>query len=364
MTPTEAVAAIRDRTSARVFVACTGSGAGLPKLLCDVPGISSFFEGAALPYSASEIESFLGFVPETFCSAETAVDLASQAYYRAWAPGRSAVGIGLTAVVATLAPHRGAHRVHVAALSDSGCRLHTLELVKGSGVATREADGRTCDLLGLNVLLEAVGCAPLPTEQTDSAEDAGELARSRLLQRPFFALDGRRLAGPPETPPALFPGTFDPPHFGHLAMARTFEAAVGRRAVFHVTLDPPHKPPLGTAQVLQRAKRLQGQDRFFSLGDPLYIDKARRWRGARILLGSDALERMLDPRWCPVEPMLEELAALGARFYVVGRGVDESSPWLDQLGLPARWRPLFTPLPGSYEISSTALRSAPHSPLD
>jgi hypothetical protein len=147
-------------------------------------------------------------------------------------------------------------------------------------------------------------------------------------------------------------------------MARTFEAAVGRRAVFHVTLDPPHKPPLGTAQVLQRAKQLQGQDRFFSLGDPLYIDKARRWRGARILLGSDALERMLDPRWCPVEPMLEELAALGARFYVVGRGVDESSPWLDQLGLPARWRPLFTPLPGSYEISSTALRSAPHSPLD
>jgi hypothetical protein len=140
-------------------------------------------------------------------------------------------------------------------------------------------------------------------------------------------------------------------------MARSFAAAVGHRPVFHVTLDPPHKPPIGTAQVLQRAKLLSGHDRFFSLGDPLYLDKARRWPGARILMGLDALERMLDPRWCPVEPMMEEFIALGIRFFVVARGVDENSSWLDKLGMPPRWRELFTALPGHYDISSTELRS-------
>jgi nicotinamide mononucleotide (NMN) deamidase PncC len=356
MSPAEAVAAIRDQTQARVFVACSGGGAGLPKLICDVPGISSFFEGAAVPYSAAQFEAFLGFVPEKFCSPEAAVDLAMQAYLHAWAPGRPAVGVGLTAVVATLQPHRGPHRVYVAALSDGGCRLHSLELTKGSGLAQRESDGRDCDLLGLNALLEAAGCPPLSLGLAASSEDAGLLARERLLRRPFFAADGRRLEEPPALPPALFPGAFDPPHFGHLAMARTFEAAVGNRPVFHVTLDPPHKPALGTAQILQRAKLLAGHDRFFSLGDPLYLDKARRWPGARILMGLDALERMLDPRWCPVEPMMAEFAALGTRFYVVARGVDEASPWLDKLGMPPRWRALFTPLPGHYDVSSTRVR--------
>ncbi len=364
MTAAEAVAAIRDRSQARVFIACSGGGAGLPKLICDVPGISSFFEGAALPYSAAEIEGFLGFLPDQFCSPEAAVDFAMQAYFRAWAPGRPAVGIGLAAVVATLQPHRGAHRVHVAAMTDDGCRLHSLELAKGSGAAQREADGRTCDLLGLNALLEATGASPLPTDLSPSSTDAGELARRRLLQHPFFAIDGHRLQAPAELPPALFPGAFDPPHFGHLAMARTFEAAVGRRPAFHVTLDPPHKPALGTAQTLQRAKLLRGHDRFFSLGDPLYIDKARRWPGAQILMGLDALERMLDPRWCPVAPMMDEFLALGTRFYVVARGVDEASPWLDKLALPPRWRALFTALPGRYDVSSTELREKSLSRLD
>ena len=246
-------------------------------------------------------------MPESFCSPEAAVDLATQAYFRAWAPGRPAIGIGLTAVVATLQPHRGPHRAHVAAMSDAGCRLHSLELTKGSGADQRAEDNLRCDLLGLDLLLEAAGGVPPTTARAGSSGDAGELARNQLFHRPFFGSDGRRLEAPPELPPLLFPGAFDPPHLGHLAMARTFEAAAGHRPIFHVTLDPPHKPALTTAQVLQRAKLLSGHDRFFSQGDPLYLDKARRWPGARILMGLDALERMLDPRWCPVEPTMEEL---------------------------------------------------------
>ena len=54
---------------------------------------------------------------------------------------------------------------------------------------------------------------------------------------------------------------------------------------------------------------------------------------------------------------MEELIALGIRFYVVARGADEASPWLDNLGMQPRWRQLFTPLPGHYDVSSTELRS-------
>ncbi len=93
------------------------------------------------------------------------------------------------------------------------------------------------------------------------------------------------------------------------------------RATFHVTADPPHKARLSVAELVQRAKLLHGKPRLFSEGDALYVDKARRNPGASFLLGADALERLLDPKWGPEPlPMLYEIAALGCRFLVLDRG--------------------------------------------
>src|SRR5262245_39626243 len=126
-----AIALIRE-SKARVYVASTGAGAGLQGMLWRLPGSSSFLVGASFPYAAEATDEFLGFRPDHYCSPDTALDLATEAFLRAGA-GEQAIGIGLTASVATTAIHRGAHRIHIAWITARGACGHDLTLEKGAG---------------------------------------------------------------------------------------------------------------------------------------------------------------------------------------------------------------------------------------
>jgi hypothetical protein len=109
-------------------------------------------------------------------------------------------------------------------------------------------------------------------------------------------------------------------------MARAVEAMTGDRPVWWITAEPPHKPAVPFAELLARATRLRGHDTLFSRGDPLYIDKARRYPGCAFVIGTDALARMLDPKWGPsVSALVDEFRRLETRFYVTSEAVDE--PW-------------------------------------
>jgi len=153
------IEALRDlRPTPKVFVAATGAGAGIQGSLWSVPGSSAFLAGAAFPYAAHETERLLGFRPTRFCDEDAAVELAIATYLR----GREAalaetsgaptpiVGLGLTASVASLVPHRGEHRVFVATLGERGATVWSARLPKGTGEAQRSIDGLLADRLGVH----------------------------------------------------------------------------------------------------------------------------------------------------------------------------------------------------------------------
>ena len=355
--------ALRD-SKTRAYLACTGAGAGLQQMLWAVPGISSFLVGAEFPYDPAATERFLGFRPEKFCSRATAVDMATEAYARALAGGEgSAIGLGLTASVATKTEHRGDHRIHAAAACSSGVWAADWTISKGVGAATREVDGRLADELGLQLLLhaslvESIFDGGLPDGLV--VEEVTAQARAQFLARSYFARDDKRFCGlPASVRGVLFPGAFNPPHVGHFRIAE--EVPDRGPVVFHVTVDPPHKPALSFTEMVERAARLRGRDRMLTEGDALYLDKARRFPGRAIVIGADALARMFDPCWGqPVEPMLAEFQSLGTRFFVVGRLVDGQfrSPDDVRALVPEPFRALFQPLAGRWDISSSQIRAA------
>ena len=369
-----AIELIRD-SGARVYVACTGAGAGLQGLLWRLPGSSSFLVGASFPYAADATDEFLGFRPEKYCSPETALDLATEAFLRAGA-GPKAIGIGLTASVASHTAHRGDHRVHIAWLTARGAGAHDLVLEKGAGLERRTLDGEIADVAGLNAILDALGlemaslwCGLRPSGRTTRSarrseqagatyvvSERGALARARFFRRPWFRADGTRAAAP-ETLKAGFPGTFDPPHEGHAGMAGAFEDATGRAPTFWVTADPPHKGPATLGELLGRARALRSRDVLFTEGDPLYLDKARKYPGCSFVIGADALARLLDPKWgVDTAPLIAELRALGTRFYVAGRVAN--GDLLSLADIPDAPLDLCTPLPGRWDVSSSELRRA------
>ncbi len=306
-----------------IHVICTGAGAGLQQKLWEVPGSSAYLSGASFPYRQAETDKTLGFVPESYCSPEAAIDLACVAYQRAYSfGGKKPVGLGITASVASEREHRGEHRVHACLITDDQVVAMNQVLVKGVGKDQRASDGVICDSIGLSLLFQAVNLDWRATVSEHGVEDSTELALERFYVHPFFAKNGERLADLPKDV-VLMPGAYNPPHPGHLGMASEVAKKALKPVVFHVTADGPHKAPLTLQDLLKRARMLRGHDRFFTRGDSLYLDKARRFPGTPIAMGADALLRMLDPKWGqPVLPMLYELSQLKTRFYITQRPVD------------------------------------------
>lgn len=346
---------IRDTTTARVYIAATGAGAGLQSLLWSTPGCSSFLVGGSFPYSTDATDEFLGFKPEHYCSVDTSLDLAMEAFMRAGASG-NAVGIGLCGSVASTKEHRGEHRVFASAVAgDGSVYTHQAVLTKGVGEEKRTIDGFLSDQIGLNCLVDALGLEmqgiDCPSYEVTSSESR---ARERFFAHPYFRATGTREAAPERLQAAL-PGTFAPPHQGHFGMAARYAELCGREPTFWVTAEPPHKPPIVLADLLERARALRGHDVLFTEGEPLYLDKARRYPGCAFVVGADAFSRMLDPQWTPVAPMLEEFQRLGTRFYVTPRVVNGELVTVSDV--PGATSAFAVHLPGRWDVSSSELRT-------
>lgn len=350
-----------------IHVIATGAGAGLQSKLWEVPGSSAYLSGCSFPYAAEEQEELLGFMPEHFCSPEAAVDLASAAYMKAYKfGGKKPIGVGLTASVASEKEHRGDHRVDVCIMTDEKVHLFHKLFDKGIGESKRRDDGKTCDTLSFYMLLEALGIT-----ETDSvlkfSTDATELARTRFLLRPFFATSGKRTDDMPKGKFALMSGAFNPPHEGHFGVANAAMEQYNRRTVFEVTADPPHKEALTVQALLQRAKLLQGNDRLFTTKLPFYIDKARKYPGRPLIMGADAMVRLMDPKWgIDFGEMMGEFYNLGTKLYISGREIDGNFTTCENIidDIQNRFafkdwasaRIVMKPLEGEWNISSTELR--------
>lgn len=344
-----------------VHAIATGAGAGFIQKLWEVPGSSSYLSGFTFPYAQEEQIELLGFTPEHYCSEEAAVDLASAAYMKAYRfGGKKPVGIGLTASVASEHEHRGDHRVYCCIMTDDLVRTYHYNLIKGAGDLVRRFDGGSCDETMFHMLCDAVGlhykilCM--------SAIDAQHIASERFWLRPFFHTNGQRDNGQLLGKQGLMAGAFNPPHEGHFGMAKSFRQQTGWDAVFEISTDPPHKAPLTVQDMLKRAKMLQGYERIFTKGIPMYLQKALHYPRTPLIMGADAALRLFDLQW-GVDPkaLMELLYTNNTPIYVADRMVDgklvgdiELAKMVNQV-IPG-WDP-FHSLKGRWDISSTELRN-------
>lgn len=344
-------------TRPRIVTACCGAGSDVASLLWRTPGASEYLLSCYFPYHKSETIDFLGFEPDKFVSEETAINLALESYMRASRIAfekENPVGIGLTASVASLMEHRGDHRVCFAGLSNIGACFGTLTLEKGIGPEARALDDQTCTNM-VSGMLQMLAIGEVPIKSSSHALDQ---FRKAFMARPFFGTgpDVRRAMEPHHG--VFFPGNFDPMHFGHEGIAETVAKMTQQPVIPWICTKPPHKEPLSVQQMARRAAEMRARlfPVMFSDGDPLYIDKARRFPGRYFIIGADALVRMLDPKWGPLPgPMLDEFYSLGIRFWVVPRIIDgklTSLEDVDTLGFPG----LFRPVHGTWNISSTQVR--------
>lgn len=265
--------------------------------------------------------------------------LAMRALRRALASARSegkafglAVGLGERSI--HVAKQATGSTVAVAAEGPEG--VSARERADAAGVLARAlASGDPIDIPGWEVRVDRA-----------DAEGCGHPGLADLLAgrraRVAFALagpDGREPDHEDEPTPLILPGSFRPFHEGHGRMAEFAARLAGGACGYDLSLFHPEKPPLDYLAIRSRLRGFDGaRGRLTLTNAPTYVEKARVFPGATFVVGHDAAERIIDPRYYggpeARDAMLGELEALGTRLLVFGR-VDDAGRFRAALDDPA-----------------------------
>lgn len=365
----KAVEALHRRPEMAVVYA-TGAGAGLQYMLWETPGSSRTILEAAFPYHPQALEDILGRQPERSCCRDTAILMAGAAYARAMEIAQRTgiekplLGLGLTGAVSTDRERRGDDRVFAAVKTADN--VFTEEFVFDKVVMTRQSEGFFCDAVGLNLLLFAANLEQVSVLGAPRLSPVPVLKDvESIAVRPLFRENGMR-GDAKDLDPAknvLYPGSYNPLHYGHLKAARAVEKMSGKRVVYHVTADHPAKGTLSVEEIDRRLRQFSGIGPvLLTKGDSLYVQKARQFPGFGFIVGADAVLGLCDLKYYggdrqAMYAALTELIELGTRFYVVGRMVNGHYMEATEAPIPPEFRHLCIPVPGRWDVASSQLRA-------
>jgi hypothetical protein len=359
----------------RCVVAMTGGGAGAAGWLLSVPGGSRSVLEVVVPYDERSLEEFLGRRPFSFCASETARLMAQRSLERArWlAPGQAVAGLACTASLRSDRPKRGDHRFHIAIQTIHHSSTFSLILTKDA--RQREEEETVLGLVFLNALAESLNLSErvevplLPGEeiQRERHSSADPLAAfyEGTLSRVCVQPDGQFRADVP-SPRLLLPGSFNPLHTGHVALAETASALTGFAPAFEMTIFNADKPALPAEEVRRRLTQFAFKSPVWLTRAPTFAAKASLFPGAVFVVGADTAERIVQSRFyggneSELDQAMNDLRDRDCRFLVACRLNSEGKCIdLDSLNIAENYRDLFTTVPEIHfrvDLSSTQLRA-------
>ncbi len=170
-------------------------------------------------------------------------------------------------------------------------------------------------------------------------------------------------------PAVILPGSFNPLHDGHRALAAAAGRATGERVAYELSMTTVDKPSLSGVEVRQRARQFENSTLLLTRA-PRMWEKADLFPGVTFAVGYDTAVRVLELRFYgDAEPTahaergraLRHIGDRGCSFLVGGRERDGRFMTVADLVLPGAFKDLFVALDDpalleTADISSIELR--------
>ncbi|KAF8822054.1 hypothetical protein IE077_001155 [Cardiosporidium cionae] len=388
----------------------TGGGGHFFKWMMTTPGASNLLIEASIPYdkvaSSELLQKYNVKIPSSYCSEEMAYNLATSALRRAVdllilregfqsESFHQLLGMGTTCSLKTNRPKWGQHCAFISTISlRYGIRQYYLPLQKD--ILEREEEDKMVSELMTKALADAVpysmelsqglrnACndqevTALPFDSSEILQNiaSGDLSHAVYLSKQDLWLPAPTISGWQDRILCIFPGSFSPLHKGHEQLVEESVRFIQQKykgkpieALYEISLLNADKGNFSFDHIYRNAEHFRQKScNLLITSHPLFLEKAKLFKGAYFLLGFDTVQRLVDPKYYgkSYENMimsLSQIDSFGCRFVVAGRLVEEEYHTLSleplfYSNLPTSLHSLFTELPNfRIDLSSSEIRRA------
>ncbi len=366
----ESIMKLRAAQSPLAFATSVGGASFIAEYLATPGGSATFLEGV-VPYSQSATIDYLGAAPESYASEETARRFATVAFARAerlaaYETAPTVLGVGATASLASDRPKKGEHRAYCAVQARFGVVASALKLTKDARSRAQE-ERLVADFMletALFAVRKQIENEPLWREETSAfafesdeeilPTDVATVAWAKIDARDAEFLYGARNGKPNDdaiaairwkngsaeksfaraelddaAPRAILPGSFNPAHRGHVAMAALGSEILSTPVALELSARNVDKPSLDPLAIIRRAQilaQVAPELELWLTNAPRFVEKAEALPNRVFLVGADTILRLADPKYAgnsipERDAVLARLASSGARFLVFPRSV-------------------------------------------
>lgn len=352
----------------------TGGGSTLINWLFNHPGASRVLVEAQIPYSSRALEKFLCKPGPHPVVANTVRDMVFVAHARTAdlvGDQVDTVGFALSAALATNRARKGSDRAYVASLSDSICRIASINF--SAKINDRSEQEVLLSMFGLSHLANTYGFDFDPNLPEWVEVDFNVIDLNDPLSAFFegkidfleMGNDGKFSTIVRDGARVFFPGSFNPLHEGHIDLAKKVEKLSGREVTLELSIQNVDKPEVTPSDIENRLADIRGHFPVILTRCPRFFDKARFFVAPHFVVGYDTAARLVDAKYYQngktgMESSLRELIDGQTIIWVAGRLVNGQFKTYHDLSIPVGVDRLFRPITQEQfrsDVSSTEIRS-------
>jgi nicotinamide mononucleotide (NMN) deamidase PncC len=323
----------------KLVIVSSGGGTNAISSLLKVPGASNTILESYIPYSKESMNEFLNSKPDHYCSLDTCLSMAANAYKKSTKIDRQSkskhlLGIAITANLATTYKKKGDHKFFIVVQSHDYTKY--LECYLEKDIRTREMEEELITGCVINLLSESCGLKcdlPEISEQIKIHQIDAEKSWKKLFNSQVGYISNIK-----NTPELIFPGSFNPLHEGHIKMKELAEKKTGMHTTFEICAKNADKPPLTFYEIKRTIDQFQNDESWMLTSAGRFSEKAEMFPNSVFIIGADTLLRVFDEKFYKShKDMMDHIQRFNdhnINFLVFGRKVNQKFISLDKIKIP------------------------------